>query len=226
MCESCLIFHVDSLHFHWRRFIGSKSQPGQIVPVLALFLALLTIAGCSHRFTLDTTPLDTAGMNYDAVQQLKSMNITSAEVADIATARRSGFSDAGCLEVTRAYHSANEPFNVGDTVGNLVRAGIDEKTIIELAKLDQLGLGAGELEAMHLAGLSDSVILEVARHHADGKSVFSGASLAGLKNAGLRDSTLLELARRGVSDSQTDAIVSLRRRGANDAEILRRFTGS
>jgi hypothetical protein len=84
----------------------------------------------------------------------------------------------------------------------------------------------GELQAMRLAGLSDGVILEVARRRSEGRPVLSGASLAQMKNAGLSESTLLELARRGLPDSQAEAIVTLRRRGAGDAEILRRFTSS
>jgi hypothetical protein len=79
---------------------------------------------------------------------------------------------------------------------------------------------------MRLAGFSDAIVLEVARHHAEGKPVLGGASLARMKNAGLREAALLELARRGVPDARADAILSARRRGASEAEILRRFTGS
>ncbi|HEY6904362.1 MAG TPA: hypothetical protein VI216_08645, partial [Candidatus Acidoferrales bacterium] len=76
-----------------------------------------------------------------------------------------------------------------------------------------------------LAGLSDDILLEVARHRANGRPVLSGASLARLKNTGMRTSTLFELARRGVPDSQGSAIISYRRHGASDAEVLRRFAG-
>jgi hypothetical protein len=92
--------------------------------------------------------------------------------------------------------------------------------------MNQLGLSAGELQAMRLAGLSDEIVLEVARHRAGGAPVLSGASLAGMKNVGVRNSTLLELARRGVPDSQAKAILASRRHGASDAELLRRFSGS
>jgi hypothetical protein len=102
----------------------------------------------------------------------------------------------------------------------LVRVGVSEDTVLELAKLNQLGLGAGELQAIKLASLSDGVILEVARHRSEGKPVLAGASLAALRNAGVRESTLLELARRGVPDSQADDIVAMRRHGASDAQIL------
>jgi hypothetical protein len=102
---------------------------------------------------------------------------------------------------------------------------MSEDTILELARLNQVGLSAGEFQAMRLAGLSDAIVLEVARHRAANQPVLSGASLAGLKNVGVRESTLLELARRGVPDSQASSIAVFRRRGASDSEILRRFTG-
>jgi hypothetical protein len=100
---------------------------------------------------------------------------------------------------------------------------VAESTIVELAKLDQLGLASGEFQAMRLAGLSDAIVLEVARHRAAGQPVLAGATLANLKNAGVRELTLLELARRGVPDSQAAAILAFRRRGATDADIIHRF---
>jgi hypothetical protein len=172
---------------------------------------------------LDTKPLDTAGMNYDAIQQLKTLNVTAPEVAQLATARQSGFSDTGCIAAVNVYRGRGQAFDAGGEIAGLVRAQVGEDTILELAKLNQLGLGAGELQAMRLAGLSDAILLEVARHRAVGKPVLAGASLASLKNAGVRELTLLELARRGVPDSQAAAIIAFRRHGATDAQILSRF---
>jgi hypothetical protein len=175
---------------------------------------------------LDTKPLDSAGMSYDAIQELKSLQITAPEVIELAKARANGYSDAGCVDTVKIFRSRNQPFDVGDTIAGLIRAGVSEDTILELAKISQLGLGSGEFQAMKLAGLSDAIILEVARHRAAAMPVLAGASLAELKNSGLRPSTLLELARRGIPNSQADAIVSSRRHGASDADILGRFTGS
>jgi len=184
------------------------------------------IAGCKHVEPLDTKPLYAAGLSYDATKKLESQGITRSEIAEIAKVRSAGLSDAGCLEVFRISHARGEPFATGDGVAGMLRVGMKEEKVLELARLNQLGLGVGELQAMRLAGISDSVILEIARHHAAGKPALSGASLAGMKNVGLRESTLLELARRGVPDSQGPAIIAYRRHGAKDAEILRRFTGS
>lgn len=190
---------------------------------LAALALVVCVVGCHSIPPLDTKPLDTAGMSYDSIQQLKALNITAPEVAEVATARRSGFSDANCIAVVGIYRGLNQPFDAGDEIAGLVRAQVAEGTIIELAKLNEVGLASGEFQAMRLAGLSDAIVLEVARHRAAGKPVLAGASLANLKNAGVRGLTLLELARRGVPDSQAAAILKFRRRGATDAQIISHF---
>jgi hypothetical protein len=171
-------------------------------------------------------PLDTAGMSYDAVSQLKALRITTAEVPEIAQARQSGFSDADCVQAMQIYRSRKQPFDAGNAIGGLMGAGVSDGLILNLARMNQLGLGAGELEAMRLAGLSDDILLTVAQHHAAGQPVLSGASLADMKNLGLRSDTLLQLAQRGISDSQAAQIMIMRRHGAKDVEILREFAGS
>jgi hypothetical protein len=192
----------------------------------ALCAITLLFAGCHHELLVDTAPLDAAGMSYDAIQQAKTLKVTTAEVGELVKAKQGGLSDENAVKILQIFRTQGHPFTAGATIAGLIRAGLDEPTVVELANLNQLGFAAGELEAMRLAGLSDATILEVARRRAEGKTVLSGASLADMKNAGLRDSTLLELSRRGIPDSQATAIIALRRRGTNDEEILRHFTGS
>jgi hypothetical protein len=191
--------------------------------MLVACAAMLCASGCHSIPPVDTKPLDTAGMSYDSIQQLKALNVTAPEVAQIAAARGSGFSDVSCVAVVSIYRGRNQPFDAGDDIAGLVRAQVAESTIVELAKLDQLGLASGEFQATRLAGLSDAIVLEVARHRAAGQPVPAGATLANLKNAGVRELTLLELARHGVPDSQAAAILAFRRRGATDADIIHRF---
>jgi hypothetical protein len=186
----------------------------------------LALVSCTRAPSADTQALDRSGMAYDSVKQLEALKIKQAEVAEILKMHDAGLSDQDCIRLIRIFHARSQIFSAGDTVGGLIQAGMSDETILALASLDQLGPPSGELEAMHLAGLSDAIILEVARHRAAGKPVLSGASLAGLKNTGLRGSTLLELARRGIPDSEAKVILSLRRRGASDAQILRRFSRS
>ena len=195
----------------------------RVLRACAGLLLVLAAGGCKSIQPLDTKPLDGAGMTYDTISQLKALKVTAPEVAQMATARQSGFSDASCIAVMNAYRGRGQAFDGGDEVAGLMRAQVSEQTIVELAKMNELGLLAGELEAMRLAGLSDAILLEVARHRAANQPVLSGASLANLKNAGVRELTLLELARRGVPESQGAAILSYRRHGASDAQIISHF---
>lgn len=189
-------------------------------------LLIIFAAGCKHMQPLDTKPLDAAGVSYASIKELVALNITPEEITEITKMRGGGFSDDGCVSIVEIYHQRGKPFSAGETVAGLTRASVSEDTILELAKMDQLGIGAGEFQVMRLAGLSDAIILEAAKHQAEGKPSLSGLSLGRLKNSGLRESTLLELERRGVPDSATDQILVLRRHRATDAEILRRFSGT
>ncbi len=191
---------------------------------IVFFSLMLLIAGCERMMLpLDTKPLDIAGMTYPAIKQLQAMDITRAELAEIAKARAAGLPDETCIEIVRIYHVRNRPFNAGAAVAGLVQAHLRADTILDLASLDQLGVNAGELRLIRLAGLSDSIVLEVARHEAAGKPVLSGAALSNRRNAGMRESILLELVRRGVPDSEGPTIIRLHRHGASEADILRRY---
>jgi hypothetical protein len=205
---------------------ASRTSVARVALALTGVLLGLALAACQRARRGDTQPLDNSGMTYDSVKQLDALDVTSAEIAEILKVHEAGFRDDDCVRIVRISRARGQPFNAGSAVAGLIQAGMDDQTILDLASLNQLGPTSGEFEAMHLAGLSNAIILAVARHRAEDKPVLSGATLAGLKNAGLRGSTLLELARRGVPDSEAKAIISYRRRGASDSQILRRFSGS
>ncbi|MFZ3214668.1 MAG: hypothetical protein WA192_01270 [Candidatus Acidiferrales bacterium] len=193
---------------------------------LAVFGLALLLAACQSLTPLDTTPLDNAGMSYSSIKQLKELHVTSAEVGELTKVRQAGLSDSDCVELLQIFHNRDETFNAGDAVAALHQSGISEGVLLALAGMDEVGLGYGDLQAMHLAGLSDAIVLEVARHHATGMPVLSGASLGTMRNLRMDNDTLLELVRRGIPDSQAPEILALRRHGASDAEILRRFAAN
>jgi hypothetical protein len=180
---------------------------------------------CQRMAPLDTTPLDSSGMSFGAIQTLRSMNINNAEVAQVAAAKQAGLSDDDCITLFRLVRSRKQQFDIGDDVAQLLRAGVSSSTVMQLAQLDQIKLWGGEATAMRLAGLSEEIILEEAHRRAAGLPVLSGASLANFKNTGMREATLLQLVRRGVPESEAPTILALRRRGWSDAQILRRYPG-
>jgi len=214
--------------FTLAHLLGSVRDRFAVLQSVALLPAalILCFAGCHRVIPVDTKPLDDAGMAYDPIRELTRLDITTPEVAQVAVAREAGISDTTCIAVFTIFHERKQRFDAGDAVAGLFRAHVSEATIIELARLNGLGLPSGEFQAMRLAGLSDQTLLAVARHRAANEPVLSGASLARLRNAGVRESTLLELARRGVPDSKGGEISYFRRHGWTDADILGRFTGS
>ena len=187
---------------------------------------LLFQAACESLTPLDTKPLDNAGISYSTIKELKRQRITAAEIGEIVKVRQSGLSDADCVTLLQIFHGRGESFVAGDAVASLHQSGMSEGVVLALAGMDQVGLGYGELQAMHLAGLSDAIVLEVARHHAAGTPALSGASLGTLRNLRMDNGTLLELVRRGIPDSEAAEIIAARRHGSTDAEILRHFSAS
>jgi len=187
---------------------------------------LLFQVACESLTPLDTKPLDNAGISYSTIKELRRLRITAAEVGEIAKVRQSGLSDADCVTLLQIFHVRGEAFTAGDAIASLHQSGMSEGMVLALAGMDQVGLGYGELQAMHLAGLSDAIVLEVARHHAAGKPELSGASLGTLRNLRMDNSTLLELVRRGIPESEAPEIIAARRHGSTDAEILRHFSAS
>jgi len=212
--------------------IGSTRGLGRAVRRRSSFTAILVIGvlfsqlACESLMPLDTKPLDNSGMRYSSIKELKALHITAAEVGEIAKVRQSGLTDADCVSLLQIFHGRGESFAAGDAIASLHQSGLSESSVLALAGMDQVGLGYGDLQAMHLAGLSDAIVLEVARHHASRTPALSGASLGTMRNLRIDNATLLELVRRGIPDSQAPEIIALRRHGSTDAEILRRFTAS
>ncbi len=194
----------------------------------AAFVAAMAVyfSGCTKLQPVDTSALINTGMNDQAVQQLDSLKISTAEVGEIAEARQSGLSDDDCVAIYKIYKSRHQAFDAGDAVAGLMQVGMSGSDVIELAQLSQLGLDWGELQAMKLAGLSNAIVMEEAQQRSDGKSVLSGAMLARLKNTGVHESTLLKLVQRAIPDSEGRQILAARRRGVSENEILHHFTGS
>jgi hypothetical protein len=189
--------------------------------LVTLLLFLLPAPGCKKIVALDTKPLDQAGMWFESIKELRGMEVTQAEIGQLARAREAGISDAGCIELLKLARGRQQPFADGEAVASLRRAGVSEPTILELARINQLSSWSGEAMAMRLAGMPDNLLLAVAQRRAIGQSVPSGASLSRLKSTGLADAQLLELVNRGTTDAQAEEIVAARQRAAAPQGFVR-----
>jgi hypothetical protein len=175
-----------------------------------LLLLLLPLAGCNHAEQSNTQALDEAGMWSNSVAELRTLNVSNAEIGELAKARQAGFSDASCVELIRLARSRQQPFSGGQPIADLLSTGISEQTVLELARLNQLGLWAGQAQALHLAGFPDKVILAVAQRRSLELPVLSGEKLAALKNAGASDAAILEMVQKGITEAQASAYIAQR----------------
>ena len=180
---------------------------------LPLFLAIVvtvTTGGCKKLQPTDMTPLDQAGMRSEDVEQLRQAKLTEQEIREVALVRHSGLTDKACLELVSIAHGRKQPFTDGDKIAGLAGAGFREDSVLELARMSQFASFAGEAQVMRLAGLSDAIVLTVARRRAAGQPVLSGDKVAALQNSGLTHAEILTLVNRGATDSEADQIMERR----------------
>lgn len=192
-----------------------------LVLLAAVVAATLAASGCKRIQPTDTQPLDQVGVSFRAIEELRALAITDAEVAELVKARQAGLSDAGCIDLVRLARSRKQPFDSGDAVADLRRVDVNEPVILELAHLNQLGLWVGEAQAIRLSGLSDEVLLAVARRRAQGQTVLSGPSLTRLKNAGRSEAAILRIIESGASDDQVAQMLAAERRAAAHTGFIR-----
>ena len=181
-------------------------------PVFLLLLVLLALPGCKRLKGTDTQPLDKTGMWYEKIQELKGLEITDAEMAEIIRLKQAGISDAACVEFLSQARVQQHPFTDADAIADLARAGVAEPTILQLGQMKQLPAWAGEAVTIRLTGLSDHVLLAVARRRVTGEPVLSGQVIAKLKNVEMTEAQILDFINRGTTDAQAEQIVTSKRR--------------
>src|ERR1700689_4626624 len=182
--------------------IAMRPQFARMAFAGAAIFALLAAGGCQRVRSVETKPLDKAGMDFSSIEVVKAMNPSDTEIAEVAKAKMGGLSDKTCIELLRISRGQGQSANFADAADGLVQAGMTEREILDLANMKQLGVGYGKLQAMRLTGLSDAVVMEVARRHAAGKTALAGVSLARLKDTGMSQAALFELVHRGIPDNQ------------------------
>ena len=186
-----------------------------------LFLAALALlSSCKTAPKADTQQADQMAMWLDSVPQLKSLNISNAEVGELSKAHEAGLSDPSTVVLIQLARQRKQPFTDGQAIADLLQAGSSEQTVVGLARLNQLGPWAGEARAMRLTGLSDKIILAVAERRSKGLTVLSGEKLGELKNTGVSDATILEMVERGDSEKTASAFIAEREREAGGHKFV------
>jgi hypothetical protein len=190
-------------------------------PLLCVCACVLVWAGCRSHPLTDFRPLDQAGMWSDAIENLKKLDVSDDEVAQVVKLKQAGLSDDVCVELVNQAHVHKHFFNSAESVRNLVGAGFSEPEILNFAKADKLDTISGDAVTIKLIGLSDSTVQTILRRKLRGEPTLSSEEIARLKNTGLTEKEILERISRGMTDQQAEAEVKARNRAMNRTGFVR-----
>jgi hypothetical protein len=186
----------------------------------SLLASIALISSCKPAAKPDTEQADQLAMWLDSVPQLKTLNVSNAEITELSKAHQAGLTDPSSVVLIQLARDHKQPFADGQSIADLLTAGSSEQTVLELARLNQLGAWAGEAQAMRLTGLSDKIILAVARRRSQGLTVLSGEKLGELKNTGVSDAAILEMVQRGDSEQTASKYIADRERAAGGHKFV------
>ena len=175
---------------------------------------VVSLSACERSQPPDSAAAEQAALGPDDMRGLQALNVSKPEMGELAKAKQAGLSDQGSIDLIKLARSRHKPFTGGQNVADLLSAGSSEKTVLELARLNQLGLWTGQAQALRLAGFSDKVILAVAQRRSQGLPVLSGEKLAALKNAGASETQIIDMIQKGFSEQQASAYIAQRERAA------------
>jgi len=174
-----------------------------------LFAAAL-LAGCKSNPLIDYRPLDKAGMWSSSMEDLKKLNVSNAEIAQLVSLKNAGVSDDMCVSLVQTAHHHQHPFASAASAASLNRAGFTDDQILAIARNDQLDTLSGDAVMLRLVGLSDSTVQSILRRRMKGLTTLSSAEIGRLKNTGLNEKEILARIENGMTDPQADAEASAR----------------
>ena len=183
--------------------------------LLLLGACVLLVGGCKRHILTDYRPLDRAGMWSSNIEQLKAMNASDAEVAQLVKLKQAGASDDACVALLSTAHAHQHPFTSAESAASLERASFTEPEILEIARADQLDTISTEAVMLRLIGLSDATVQKLLHRRMQGKPTLSSVEIGRLKNVGLTEKQILDRVNQGMTDAQAEHEVKNREAARN-----------
>ena len=183
--------------------------------VAPVAFVLILAAGCEQHPLADYRPLVKAGVFSGTIEQLKKLNVSDAEIAQVVKLKGANMSDDTCVALISAAHANRQPFYSADAVINLQGARYPDSDILEFARANQLDSIAGDAVMLRLVGLSDSTVQAILQRHLKGLPTMGTAEIGRLKNTGLTEKQILERIGNGMTDGQADKEATLREAARN-----------
>lgn len=179
-------------------------------PALCLLLGVVLAAGCESKPAVNYVPLTQCGLSSGVIDQLKKLNVTDFEIAQVVQVKGLGLSDDTCLTLVKEARAHVHAFSSGDAASNLIGAGYTEQDVLNMAHADQLDRIATEAITLKLIGLSPGTVQILVTRHLQGQPTLSSEEIGRLKNTGLTERQILERIDEGMTDEQAEKEVVAR----------------
>jgi hypothetical protein len=168
------------------------------------FVFCVFVAGCHQHPLTDYRPLVQAGVFSGSIEQLKTLNTSDAEVAQVVKLKQGGVTDDTCVALVSAAHAHQHPFNSADSVISLHGARYADADVLDFARANQLDSISGDAVMLRLIGLSDGALQSILQRHLNGLPTMGTAEIGRLKNTGLTEKQILQRINDGMTDAQAD----------------------
>lgn len=176
-------------------------------------LALLPIlGGCGSHMLTDYRPADEAGIYSGTIEDLKKLNTSDAEVAEIIRLKKANIDEKTMVSLVRIAHEHQHPFVATDTVKSLSGANLSDEQILRIAQTDQFDTIGNDAVMLHVMGLSAPTVDYLLDRRLKGVRTMSVATIADLKNSGLSEKEILNRIQSGMTDAQGEAEAAARQR--------------
>lgn len=183
--------------------------------LVLLVACVLFAAGCKKHILTDYRPLDRAGMWSSNIEQLKALNASDGEVAQLVKLKQAGVTDDTCVALVSAAHAHQHLFTSAESAASLNRAGFTDLEILEIARADQLDSISAEAVMLRLVGLSNATVQKLLHRRMQGQPTMSSAEIGRLKNVGLTEKQILERINQGMTDQQAEKEATAREKARN-----------
>jgi hypothetical protein len=195
--------------------IRGKLPPNLSLLAVVVACALALADGCGHNVLADYRPLVNAGMSSTGIEQLKKLDTSDSEMAQLVSVKQAGVTDYTCVTLVSTAREHHHPFTSADAVSSLAHAGFGEPQILQIARLDKLDTISGDAATLRLIGLSDSTVQTLLQRRLRDQPTLSTPEIARLKNTGLTENEILQRINRGMNDDQAETEVRARETARN-----------
>ena len=160
----------------------------------------------------DYRPADEAGIYSGTIEDLKKLNTSDAEVAEIIRLKKVNVDEKTIVSLVRIAHEHQHAFVATDIVRSLAGGNFSDEQILRIAQTDQFDTIGGDAVMLHAMGLSAPTVDYLLDRRLKGVRTMSVATIADLKNSGLAEKEILYRIQQGMTDAQGEAEAAARQR--------------